>query len=196
LAAACPGLEFVNLAVPGATSTSLIAVQLQPALTLIGDRNGDADAENDVILITLTIGGNDLVNPVFAACSAGVTPECVQTVQSIFTTYAANLAVILGSLRNAAGPDTQIVVMTYDNPLGSCFRAPLEPLADLLLEGGTGFPVGYNDIIRSVAAAFQVDVADTFGQLEPDDWLGGNDCTHPDISGHHKIAEIFLDVIA
>src|SRR5688572_26823155 len=47
--AACPQLELVNLSVPGAKSPDLIATQLQPALQLITERNGDADPGNDVI---------------------------------------------------------------------------------------------------------------------------------------------------
>jgi lysophospholipase L1-like esterase len=192
LAAACPGLELVNLSVPGATSTSLIADQLQPALLLIADRNGDNDPDNDIILITVTIGGNDLANPVYANCPG---PNCASVVGAIFATYSQNLALILGSLR-AAAPDAQIVMMTYYNPLGSCFRAALAPLADVLLEGGPGVPLGFNGIIRLVAAAFDVDIAETYGQLEGDDLVGGEDCLHPDISGYHKIADIFLEVIA
>jgi lysophospholipase L1-like esterase len=193
--AGCPNLEFVKLAIPGATSTSLIDVQLQPAVDLITERNTDSDPVNDVVLITVTIGGNDISNPVFAACAGGPTPECAQVIQSTFTTYTANLIQILGTLRAAAGPDTQIVISTYPNPLAACERAPFVELGDLVLEGGPGLPTGFNDIIRSVAAAFSVDVADTFGQLEVKDWVGGSDCTHPDTSGYHKIAKIFLDVI-
>jgi lysophospholipase L1-like esterase len=188
---ACPGLELVNLAVPGATSTTLISVQLADAVQLIGERGADANPNNDVVLITLTVGGNDLFDPVVAACSGGQTPECIQTIQTVFATTGQNLAVILGSLRESAGPDTKIVIMTYDNPLGSCRLSALEPLGDLVLEGNSNFP-GFNDIIRSVAGALDVRVAETFGQLAPDDWVGGDDCRHPDTSGHHKIAEIFL----
>jgi lysophospholipase L1-like esterase len=194
--AACPRLELVNLSVPGAKSPDLIATQLEPALQLITERNGDADPGNDVILITVTIGGNDLFRPVVDNCSTGPTPACVQAIASVFTSYAANLVQILGQLRAAAGPETQIVVMTYDNPLGACFLAPLEPFGDIVLEGGPGLAVGFNDIIRNVAAATSVEVADTFGQLDLDDWVGGQDCTHPDISGHHKIANIFEAVIS
>ncbi len=136
--AGCPLLELVNLSVPGATSSSLIANQLQPAVALIADRNTDTDTGNDVTLITLTIGGNDLLGPVVDNCSGGLTPACAQVIQNVFNTYATNLALILGTLRSVAGPDTQIVVMTYDNPLGACFLAPLEPLGDVVLEGGPG----------------------------------------------------------
>jgi lysophospholipase L1-like esterase len=192
---ACPLLELVNLGVPGATSTTLIASQLPAALELVADRNTDGDSENDVVLITVTIGGNDLFSPVIGNCSAGATPACVQTIQTLFTTYVANLGVTLGSLRSVAGPDAEIVITTYDNPLGGCHLAALEPLADAVLEGGAGVPVGFNDLVRAVAAATNVEVADTFGQLDPDDWVGGTDCTHPDTSGYHRIAAIVRDVI-
>lgn len=191
---ACPLLELVNLSVAGATSATLIAGQLPAAIGLITDRRTDGDPGNDVVLITVTIGGNDLFNPVVANCSGGASPTCVQTIQSLFTSYLANLGVILGSLRSVAGPDAEIVITTYDNPLGACHLAALEPLADAVLEGGAGIPVGFNDLIKAVAAATAVDVADTFGQLDPEDWVGGTDCTHPDISGYHKIAAIIRDV--
>ena len=191
----CPNLEFINLAVPGATSASLIAEQLQPAVTIISERNNDEDPGNDVVLITITIGGNDITNPVFSNCSQGPTPACAEAIQTAFTTYAGNLIQILGTLRAAAGDETQIIISTYDNPLAACFRAPIAGLGDLVLEGGPGLPVGFNDIIRSVAAAFDIDVADIFGQLSVDDWIGGNDCTHPDTSGYHKMAEIFRSVV-
>jgi hypothetical protein len=117
-------------------------------------------------------------------------------IQSVFTTYVANLGLILGTLRSVAGPDAAIVITTYDNPLGACHLAALAPLADVVLEGGAGIPIGFNDLIEAVAAATSVDVADTFGQLESTDWVGGADCRHPDNSGYHKIATIIRDVIS
>lgn len=194
----CPHVEFVNMSVPGAKSSDLIANQLQRAVDLIIQRNNDADPSNDVVLVTVTIGGNDLFNPVLAACSGGASPACAETIATIFGSLATNLAVILGTLR-AVAPDTQIVISTYDNPLGACFLAPLAPLADIVLEGGSlnggSLAFGYNDIIRSVAAATQSDVADMFGELTVDDWVGGEDCLHPDISGYRTMAEIFLGEI-
>lgn len=192
---ACPMLELVNLSVGGATSATLISGQLPAAVALIADRKADADPGNDVVLITVTIGGNDLFNPVVANCSGGPTPTCVGTIQSLFTTYVTNLGVILGSLRSVAGPDAEIVITTYDNPLGACHLAALEPLADAVLEGGAGIALGFNDLIKVVAAATEVEVADTFGQLDSEDWVGGTDCLHPDISGYQRIAAIVRDVI-
>lgn len=188
----CSDVDLVDLSVPGATSSSLIANQLQPALELIGLRNSDASADNDVKLVTVTIGGNDLFNPVVAACAAGITPECEAVIAEGFATYTANLGVILGSLRAAAGPGTDIAIMTYYNPLGSCFLADLAPLADLVLEGGGPLPLGLNDIIRGVAAATGATVVETYGALGPDDFVGGDDCLHPDDSGYKKIARAFV----
>ena len=193
---ACPHLELVNLSVPGATTSTLIADQLPAAVALITDRQTDADPSNDVVLITVTIGGNDLFDPVVGNCAGGPTPACVQAIQTVFTTYAANLGLILGTLRSAAGPDTEIVITTYDNPLGACQLASLETLGDAVLEGGPGIPLGFNDLIKAVAASTNVEVADTFGQLETDDWVGGADCRHPDKSGYHKMATIIRDLIS
>ncbi len=195
VASGCAPVDLVNLAVPGATSTSLIANQLQPALELLTARNADADPSNDVVLVTVTVGGNDLFNPVIAACAGGVTPECTEVIASGFATYTANLGQILGSLRAAAGSDTEIAIMTYYNPLGACFLADLAPLADLVLEGGGPLPAGLNDIIRGVSAATGVTVVETYGELRRDDFVGGDDCLHPDDSGYKKIARLFTDTL-
>jgi len=191
----CPHLELVNMAVPGATSSTLISGQLPDAVTLIGQRNHDTDPGNDVELITITIGGNDLFSPVVDACSAGVTPECVSVITNGLTNYAGNLGVILGTLRATAGPDTRILVMTYYNPLGACFLADLAPLANNVLEGGGGLPFGINDIIRATAAVTQVEVAETFGVLDNTDFVGGMDCLHPNKHGYHQIAKAFAKTL-
>ncbi|MEX1037555.1 MAG: SGNH/GDSL hydrolase family protein [Acidimicrobiia bacterium] len=191
----CAPVELVNLAVPGATSSSLIAGQLQPALELLTERNSDDNPGNDVVLVTVTIGGNDLFNPVIAACAGGVTAECTEVISNGFATYTANLSQILGSLRAAAGPGTEIAMMTYYNPLGACFLADLAPLADLVLEGGGPLPFGLNDIIRGVAAATGVTIVETYGELRRDDFVGGQDCLHPDDSGYKRIARLFTTTL-
>lgn len=187
----CPHLELTNMAVPGATSSTFIVQQLPDAVGLITDRNRDADPDNDVEFITITIGGNDFFGPVVAACADGLTQNCADVVEGALTTYAANLGLILGTLRAAAGPDTRVVIMTYYNPLPACNLSDLAPLADLVLEGGGPVPTGINDIIKATAAATGVEVSNTFGRLDNNDFVGGTDCLHPDKSGHHKIARIF-----
>ncbi|MFC2153316.1 SGNH/GDSL hydrolase family protein [Actinomycetota bacterium] len=188
---ACPHLELINLSVGGATSTDLIASQLGPAVAEIVARQSDADATNNVEYISITIGGNDLFRPVIEACGGGVDQACVGTITTLFATYQANLTTILGTLRSVA-PDAQIAIMTYYNPLGSCQLADLAPLADGVLEGGNGLPFGLNDIIRGVATHVGgVTVVEAYGLVAPTDLVGGEDCLHPDDSGHRKIAKAF-----
>ena len=188
---ACPHLELRSYAVGGAKSSDLIADQLPAAVAEILARSGDSDPGNDVAYVTLTIGGNDVFEPVLAACAGGVGPDCVNAIQSIFAVYQGNLGQILGTLR-AVAPNAEIAIMTYANPLVACDLAALAPLADLVLEGGNGLPGGLNDIIRGVAGAVGgVTVVETYGLLEVNDFVGGTDCLHPDDSGHRKIARAF-----
>jgi lysophospholipase L1-like esterase len=64
-------------------------------------------------------------------------------------------------------------------------------LADAVLEGGLGVTVGLNDLIRSIAAAHGVLVAETYGQLGPGELVGGSDCLHPNDAGYQRITEAF-----
>ena len=43
---------------------------------------------------------------------------------------------------------------------------------------------------------YGVEVAEVFGDLGPQDWVGGNDCLHPDDSGYEKVAAAFVEVLA
>jgi hypothetical protein len=73
-----------------------MADQLPQALKLLTQRNGDLDPGNDIELITLTIGGNDLFDPVVGNCLGGLNPTCSQAIQTVFTTFGADLGLILG----------------------------------------------------------------------------------------------------
>jgi lysophospholipase L1-like esterase len=192
----CRSLALRNLGVGGATSTTLLATQLPAAVAELQARNHDPNPHNDVQVVTVDIGGNDLFGVVSSACAAGPTPECVALIQARLEAFAANFALILGELRAAAGPGTVIIAMTYYNPLPSCRLASLAPLADAVLEGGPGVTVGLNDLIRSIAAAHGVLVAETYGQLGPGELVGGSDCLHPNDAGYQVITEAFAAALA
>jgi lysophospholipase L1-like esterase len=195
----CRKLELVSLAVGGATTPTLIANQLPSAVSLLEARNGDQNPRNNVEVVTVHIGGNDVTNPIIAACLFGLSPSCLSTIQSEFAAYRSDLTVALSALRNAAGPDARIVIGTYDNPIATCVLGSVPgavQLADVVLEGAPPFvPLGLNDVMRDVAAQYNVEVADSFGKLGPQDWVGGSDCLHPDDSGYDKVAQAFLDVL-
>jgi hypothetical protein len=194
----CRQLQLVSLARGGATTPTLIENQLPGAIALLESRNGDRNPRNDVEVVTLHIGGNDVTNQIIAACIGGPTPACLQTIQSEFATYRGDLEIVLASLRGAAGEDSRIVIGTYDNPIATCQLAAVPgavQLAELVLEGGLGAPQGLHDIMRAVAADHEVEVAEVFGDLEPEDWVGGSDCLHPDDSGYGKVTDAFLEVL-
>jgi lysophospholipase L1-like esterase len=187
-----------NLSIPGATSGSLIAEQLPTALAELGARNGDKNDKNDVEVVTVGIGGNDLL-ALLDICAGGLTDECQFAIYTTFTTFAGNFNYTLAQLRTAAGPDTTIIVMTYYNSLeGPGCPAGLVSLGEIVLEGYPGLlPEGANDLIRDIAAAHDAKVADLVpGGVFPD-LLGTSnilpDCVHANDDGYEIIADTFKD---
>ncbi|HEX2127607.1 MAG TPA: SGNH/GDSL hydrolase family protein [Solirubrobacterales bacterium] len=194
----CGQLQLVNLAVGGATTPSMIAGQFPAAIELLSERNFDRNPRNDVELITIHIGGNDVTNPILAACLGGFTPTCAQTIQTEFAAYAADLEQALATLRLAAGPETTIVIGTYDNPIPGCQLAAVPgaiQLGALVLEGGGPLSQGLHDIIRATAARHDDLVAESYADLALEDWFGGSDCLHPDDSGYDKVTTAFLEAL-
>src|SRR3954451_4400828 len=57
-------IDLTNLAIPGATTTSLIGDQLPAAERILQERNHNHLPLDDVKLITLDIGGNDIFQPI------------------------------------------------------------------------------------------------------------------------------------
>jgi len=188
-----------NLSIPGATSASLISQQLPTALAELEARNGDKRPNDDVEVVTVDIGGNDLL-ALLAVCAGGITPQCQAAIGSTFATFSVNFNYTLDQLRTAAGPDTTIIVMTYFNPLvGPGCPAGLVPLGEAVLEGNPaiGLPLGANDLIRSIAATHDAGVADLVpggvfpALLGPSNILP--DCVHANDSGYAIIAGAFAD---
>ena len=187
--------EAVDLSVGGATTTTLIATQLPAATALLQQRNSNATPDDDVRLITLTVGGNDLFQPVIAACQDPTAPACTTTVATQLQQVAANYAIILGRLRAAAGRDTTIAVTTYYNGLAApgCPAAALSGLAQVVLEGGPGVSAGLNDIIRQAAQGSGAVVVETAAVVEPGEIRP--DCLHPTDKGHADIAGAVTGVV-
>lgn len=181
--------NVTNFAVGGETSESLITGgQLEAAVGLIEARNSNGSTSDDVKVITLTVGGNDLT-PLFDYCPEAGPDRCLERAEEVVDLYGQHLFVILSQLRTAAGPESRIVVMTYYNPLVnpdcplSGFAQVAEPIRDAL-----------NLTIEGAAAAVPgIEVADV-GEagLGPDDVHP--DCLHPTDSGHAKIAATFADL--
>lgn len=183
----CP-VRVRNLAVPGATTQTLLRDQLPAALAVL--RGGD------VRVVTVTVGGNDVFAPILQACArTPEAPSCAEAVRAALARVDQGLDRLLGELRAAAGPATTVAVMTYYDPLPACRLAPLSPLAEQVLEGTAGDD-GLNDVLRARAADHDAVVVETGERLAaPADFVGGLDCLHPSTSGHTRIAEAFLDAV-
>lgn len=185
----CP-VQLADLAAAGATTGTVLREQLPQALDVLRTTDGRR-------LITLTVGGNDVFVPVLVGC--GREPRgsaCEQAVTAALERTRADLAVLLPALREAAGPTAVIAVMTYYDPVPSCQLAPLAGLSARVLDGD-GDDGGLNGVLRAAAGAVGATVVETGGGLlGPDDLIGGQDCLHPDNSGHGLVAEAFLDAVA
>ena len=203
----CGPLQVVNIAVPGATTSSVLVEggQLDQAIALIEDRNTDRSPRNDVEVISVTLGGNDLYGPAIGACLP-LTALCPATLATVTQHVSVRYAQILADLRAAAGPDTEIFTTTYYNPLPFCDRGAANPagaaaLGAFILEGSSAtvrtWPLdsGFNDMIRTVSAEYDAIAVDTFGTLAAGDFVGGLDCLHPNLQGHQKLAAVFAAAI-
>jgi lysophospholipase L1-like esterase len=183
----CP-VSVRNLAVPGATTSTLLRDQLPRALPLLRD--------GGVRTVTVTVGGNDVFVPVLRACAQEPqSPTCTQAVRTAIGEVDRGVGRLLVELTDAAGPATTVAVMTYYDPLSACRLAPLQPLAQLVLEGRPGED-GLNDVLRARAAEHGAVVVETGGRLAaPQDFVGGLDCLHPSTSGHARIAAAFAEAL-
>ena len=197
---------LTNLAVRGETSESFVDEgQLASAVAAIND------PDTDVQVVTLDIGGNDLLAVLRGDCANPANPACPGAVEEALTLFAARYLTILGTLRAALADDPgaeTILVMTYYNPFGGT-GFPVEALADTALLGTDGAincatnrddgSWGLNDWIACLGMGFSVpgvtvqvvDVYPLFG----DNALALTHIAeldiHPNNAGHKLIAEAF-----
>lgn len=198
--------ELVNLGHSGDTSEELLGHgHLDEALMLIEELNGDGDAANDVRLVTLEIGGNDLLDVYFSLVLTGrcpalrqslARPMCVETLRETLDRFRSNLAETLDRLRQP-DPDLQIVVATLYNPFSGRLPA-IDELAEFALEGrqDTPFPDGLNDIIREVAGERDMTLVDWHApfQGKANEYIFV-DFIHPNDTGYRVMADAVLESV-
>lgn len=199
------GEEFqaINLGHSGDTTQDLVDHgHLEEAIQQIRRRNGDDDPTNDVKVITLEIGGNDLLNIFFNLVLPGTCPsveaslerpECADRLREALDAYGPMLGAVLDRLR-AADPEVTIVLLTLYNPFPDSFPAFAE-LAELALEGlpDTPFPEGMNDIIRAQAQGRDVVLVDLYPLFQGRAGeLIASDLIHPNDAGYQVMAEAVL----
>ena len=112
----------VNLTVPGETTASFLA----PGGQWAAAQAAIADPTTDVRVVTLTLGGNDLLYLLGPGqpCEAGVadpqSPACRAAIQAALAafpeSYAPVLATLFGALAAEDAAPEQVIVTTYPNP--------------------------------------------------------------------------------
>jgi lysophospholipase L1-like esterase len=195
-----------NLAVGGETSTSMIRDgQLAAALESI------RTADPAVALVTIDIGGNDLLRLLGteACASAPQGPECQQLLALTLVDFEANYRLIVGELTMALddhAPDARLAVMTYFNPFSGT-EASYEAAADLALlgtdsrldcEADESAARGMNDMIACIGedlGAVAVDIQPLFAELGLELTHIGSEDIHANDRGYEVITEAFLEVL-
>lgn len=199
------GYELINLSHSGDTSQDLLDHgHLHQAIAEIEERNGDDDRGNDVRLVTLEIGGNDLLRLYYSLVLTGACPdleaalakaECGDALRQALDGFEPNLDTALDRLEQA-DPSLTIVLLTLYNPFA---HLPVGKLGELSLEGkpDTPFPEGLNDIIRRVAEGRDnLTVVDLHPLFEGrTDELVSIDGIHPNDEGYRVMADAVLGAL-
>ncbi|HUF54146.1 MAG TPA: GDSL-type esterase/lipase family protein [Dehalococcoidia bacterium] len=206
VALSLPDYDFVNLGIPGDDSDELLNDgQLDYALAEIFSREGDDDPANDVGVITLEIGGNDLLDIYFDLVIPGDCPNiteslqrevCVDAFETALSEYSANLSQTLTTLRSAV--DAPIFLITLYNPF-SGGASTVDEIGQLALEGmeGSPFPEGLNDVIRQIGGEFGVHMVEWYELFlgKQADYIS-MDLIHPNDTGHRVMADAVIGAMA
>lgn len=200
----------VILAKSDETSTSFIGGgQLASAVDQINN------PDNDASVVTLTLGGNDVLNLVKPGqpCADPQSPACAPAIANALATFTSNYITILQQLKQALDNDPgteRFVVMTYYNPFSGVGGAalPYEQATDAALLGADGVVdcsilntadprIGLNDLLTCIGQFYGATVVDVYPPFKN----RGLALTHigdavPDIhptdAGHAVIAQAFI----
>lgn len=165
--------QAANLSVRGETTASFLQGQWQAAIAAI------ADPSTDVRMVTLSIGGNDLLDllnePTDACVIDPSSTTCQFLVFSALSGVADRLPVILFGLSQALAGDPGsglVYVMTLYNPFGgtgSPYEAAIDGAllgSDLRIDCGAiqtdPTAAGLNDIVACTSLAFGATVVDGY----------------------------------
>lgn len=197
--------QSLNIAVGGETTGSFMAAQLNSAVAAI------LDPSTDVQVVTISIGGNDLLNLLNEPTDACVIDPGSTTCQTLLAAalggVAANYPTLMGTLMWALDQDPgteRVFVLTLYNPFGgtgSVYEAPVDRAllgADLTVDCAAAqadpLDAGLNDIVACTSMAFGATVVDGYAAI------GDNALTlthigdpgfniHPNDAGYAAIAK-------
>lgn len=161
----CPGETFDTF-MNGGDCPYIAGSQLNAAVDFLEDNRGS------VYLVTIDMGANDFRNS--DCIDTEVDPVCVDAVGRQIAT---DLAEVLATLRNAAGPDTPIVGMSYYNPY---LAAWLDGQAGRELAVAAALAVGaLNGVLATTYETAGMPMADVAAAFESDDFVTLVDSSQP-----------------
>ena len=187
-------IRFSNLGISGESTNSFVRradPQIRRAIAEIERLQNDGLDETLVHAITLSLGANDIF-PVLQSDDCTEQPmsaDCQRELDRVTDKLEQNMDVILRALREAAGPDTLIILLTYYNPFDLGTGLPFEEVSDQTLDR-------LNRRIINVAARHNVSTANSnavFADLAPalTHILTGD--IHPRDSGYDALLLAFQD---
>jgi lysophospholipase L1-like esterase len=183
-----------NIGVNGETSSSILGNQRTSALQLIDDQT------TDTTVVTVDIGGNDVLG---SSCNGFSTGFSLSGCQPALQAFAGNFATLLTSLDTALDADPgseRVLVMGIFNPAsGRTGQSTAATNFDLSLLGTdqridcarSGDARGLNDMIACVGGQHGALLADAYPPFvgKGDIWFA--DTIHPNDLGHQAIADVF-----
>ena len=189
--------RLFNVGESGQTSGGLNG----PQLTLAKQHIDDSDT--DTTVLTIDIGGNDLLGDV--SCRPSSASFNISACQPTIQTFATNFESTFDSLDPSFEADPgaeQVIAVAYFNPWSGRDQETAAANGQVVLLGtdgeidcsGTGTERGFNDVIACTAAAHNAKVADMIPPFagHGDDYF--SDEIHPNDTGHQVMADVLEDV--
>lgn len=169
------GYEYANYAVPGHTTTNLIARLAQPEVV---------EALEKANIISISIGGNDfllgnLMELIFNAMVLNDYTPLDNIAESFFENFSTIVSII-----NEHNPDAVILMQTLYNPQSGYLREPYQMAADRLNAAIERFAE------ENPGEIVIVDVGTALGD-DPSNFA--DDDIHPSANGNMIIAQTILD---
>ena len=205
------GMTLKNLAIPGETSMSFLGSsagqpsQVSQALAEIG-------APTDVRVVTLDIGGNDILGllRMEPCASAPSSTACQEIVASTLRAFSQSYPIILQYLALALAADAdaeRLLIMTYYNPFtgtGSPYEGPADAAllgsdrsVDCTANASDPARIGLNDLITCIGRSYGGEIVDVYPRFTENTLalthIGAGDI-HPNDAGHAVIADAFKTV--
>jgi hypothetical protein len=189
--------QLVNLGVGGTTTAQLLAGQVVQAVALIDD------PDTDVRVITISVGGNDLLNlmndPGDPCLANAASPACQGLIATALLGVAQRMPAILTALQTALagdpGDEKIFVLLPYNAFDGT--GHPLEAVIDLVergaVPGAACGDMGLDDILACSATSLGAIVVDPYplfaGRTFELTHMGEGFNVHPNDDGYEVLAQ-------